>query len=369
MVPGQQEVGRLVEKDKSPRSRLYALWVILAAGAALSIGAYFLVRSWEDAAVRTSFEMLSAGHATSVNVELTRHFDVSDALVGLYVVSQQVERRQFDQFTATILASHNDIQALMWVPRVAPTGRSNLIKQTERDGIKDFRIRNVDGSEASATVTPQADHFPILYVQPIKENRDLLGIDLMADPRYRGLLEMACDTGRLAVSGPVQLDFKAGDDMGDGVLLARAIYRKGANLGSVTGRREGLEGFVLQLFRIDDLIHEALRESAVLGVNISVVYRGNPDELQLKNLHPSVSRDEKNIKSFSLNVARSTSALQLRVPLDHLGKPWSLMFTPTPRFWANNQAWTSLVVLAAGLFATLLSGICLLRPSAKSSQS
>jgi CHASE1-domain containing sensor protein len=366
MVVEERSKHQHVGEVHPPRFRLHLPWVILILGVTLSIFAYFSVRSWEEGVVRTSFSILSAGHAASVNLELTRHLDASDALLGLYDVSQRVDRQQFDRFGVTILARHNDIQALMWVPRVKPTERSSLIEQAEQDGLKDFRIHDVNGRDASGPVTPQADYFPILYVQPMQENSNLLGIDLMANPTYRGLLETARDTGHVEFSAPVQANLKVKESLGNCILLVQAIYQKGANLETMAGRREGLEGFILQLFRIDDLIAEALSESAVLGLDISVVYGGNSHELQRKNYHSSVPPEGQDIVSSPHNVTRSTSALKLRVRMDYLGKSWALVFTPTPRFWSNYQPWTSLVVLAAGVLISLLLAISSLMLSRRS---
>ena len=139
--------------------------------------------------------------------------------------------------------------------------------------------------------------------------------------------------------------------MGDSVLLVRAVYRPDANPVTVAERRAGLKGYVLQLLRIGDLIEEALKESAVLGLDISVVYGKNPDDLQRNYFHLSASRTDQIFNSPSQHF---TSGLQLRTPLLELGKSWGLMFTPAPRFWSNHQMWTSWAVLAAGLLLSLL---------------
>ena len=351
MVVGERKKNHHDEKARPARPRRYLPWVILAIGVPLSIAAYFSVKDWEKAVTRTDFEILSASHSAAVYNELARHLDASEALLGLYDVSPQVDRRQFAQFTATLIAKHNDIQALMWAPRVSTTQRTALVQQAAQNGFMNFHIRDVNGNVAPVAATSPTDYFPIYYVQPEKQNDDLLGVDLMADPNYHAMLETARDTGQMAVSPPVQLNLKLESRMGNGVLLAQAVYQRDANLETVAGRRAGLEGYMLQLFRIGDLIEEALKESAVLGLDISVVYGKNPGDLQRNYFHSSASRTDHIIDSLSRD---STSGLQLRTPLEGLGKSWGLMFTPAPRFWSNHQMWTSWAVLATGLLLTLL---------------
>ena len=354
MVVGERNNNQHIASVRPSRLRLYSPWVILTVGVLLSLVTFFSVRNWEKAVVHIDFEMLSASHAAAISNELTRHLDASDALVGLFAVSQHIERRQFDQFASNLLARHSDIQALMWAPRVTAAERPVLARQAEQDGLMNFRIHNINDGDTAMSATAAEQYIPIVYVQPMKQNDSLIGVDLMADPNYHDLLETACDTGQITVSAPLQLNLKTTDSVGNGVLLVRAVYEPGANLETVAGRRAGLGGYVLQLFRIGDLIEEALRESAVLGLDISVVYGRDPDKLQRNYFHSSLSHNNHDLSSFMRNVTGSGGGLELRTPLYDLGKSWALMFTPAPRFWSNHPMWTSWAVLAAGLLLSLL---------------
>ena len=114
---------------------------------------------------------------------------------------------------------------------------------------------------------------------------------------------------------------------------------------------------MLQLFRIGDLIEEALRGSAVLGLDIRVAYGKNADEMRRNYFHSSDSRDDHIAGSPVRDVTDAGGGLQLSTPLGNLGKSWALMFTPAPRFWSNHPMWTSWAVLAAGVLLSLLLAI------------
>jgi CHASE1-domain containing sensor protein len=357
MVVGEKNKNQHVQSARPSRLRLYLPWMILSVGILLSLVAFFSVKNWEKAVVHIDFEMLSASHAAAIGNELSRHLDASAALVGLYAVSQRVDRRQFDQFAANVLASHADIQALMWAPHVSVAERPVLASQAQQDGLMNFRIHDLNGGDTSMSEAAPGEFVPILYVQPMNNNDSLVGIDLMAVPNYHDLLESASDTGQMTVSAPLQLNLKTADSVGNGVLLVNAVYYQGANLETVAGRRTGLKGYVLQLFRIGDLIEEALRESAVLGLDISVVYGRDPDKLQRNYFHSSLSRNNYQISSFLSNFIGPAGGLELRTPLDDLGKSWGLMFTPAPRFWSNHPMWTSWAVLTAGLLLSMLLAV------------
>ena len=354
MVVGERSKNQHIESARPPRLRRFLPWMILAVGVLMSLFAFYSVKKWEKSVVHIDFEMLSASHAAAIGNELTRHLDASEALVGLYAVSQHIDRRQFDQFAEDVLASHTDIQAMMWAPHVSAADRPVLARQAEQDGLMNFRIHDLNGGDTSISITAPEEYVPILYVQPMTQNDSLVGIDLMAAPDYRDILEKARDTGHMAVSAPLQLNLKTADSVGNGVMLVHAVYYPEANLETVAGRRAGLKGYVLQLFRIGDLIEEALRESAVLGLDISVAYGRDPDKLQRNYFHSSLSRNNNQIGSLLSNFSGSADGLELRTPLDDLGKSWALMFTPAPRFWSNHPMWTAWAVLVAGLLLSLL---------------
>ena len=357
MVVGERQKSNHLEEVRPSRTRPYLPLAILTIGVVLSVAAYFSVRHWEEAMVHFDFEMLSASHAATIDNELARNLAALDALSGLYTVSRHVERQQFDRFAANISARHGDIQALVWAPRVNATQRAALIRQAEREGLTNFRIQRLNGDDAAKPETSQADAFPIFYVHPMDKNERLVGVDLISEPVYRSLLATACDSGRVAVSPPVQTNLNIGDSIGNGVLLAHAVYQEGANLQTIAGRRAGLEGFVLQLFRIGDLVEEALRESAVLGLDIRVAYKRNPVDPQRNNFHSLGSRLFDRISFPLRDFTDFPGTLQLRTPLGDFGKSWALIFTPGAKFWSHHPMWTSWAVLAAGLLLSLLSAV------------
>jgi CHASE1-domain containing sensor protein len=360
MVVGERKHNQSAGTVKAYRFRLFLCWMILVIGTILSVVAFRSVRAWERGYLHTDFDVLSASHAAAVANELNRHLDVTNVLAGLFDVSQRVDRLQFDMFAKTLLESHKDIQALMWAPRVGAAERAAFEGRAAQLGLANFRIRDLSGGDAPAAVST-TDYFPVYYLQPLQPNEDLLGADLMADDNTRDFLEKARDTGQLTVSPPVHLNLQVGDSMGNGVLLARAIYQQGANLETVAGRRAGLEGFVLQLLRMGDLIEEGLRESAVLGLNISVVYDWDPDDGRERHyFHSSASSNDHGIQISQSHATDAIAGLRLRTPLDALGKEWGLLFTPAPRFWLNHPMWMSWVVLGSGMLISALLAVGLL---------
>ena len=364
VVAGNQQQSRAVLGSEYSRLRLYAPWLILGVGIVMSIIAYYLVRNWEEAIISADFKMFATTRAAAIHRESIRHIDASTALVGLYDASREVDRQEFRQFAGEVLSHHLDIQAVMWAPRLSPAELGKLQERAAKDGIANLHLHepNSIGSAARAEST---DYFPVYYVQPEEPNSGLLGVDLMADTAYRGVLESARDSGGVMASSPVRL--RSGRASSYGLLLAQGVYRRGATSGTVTERRAALKGFVLQLFGVADFVQESWRDGADLGLDLSVYYEVGPNTRQLIYFQPSPSRmDDKDIASKLSALNSYATKLSWKTSLDMLGESWKLVFTPAPKFWSTHPIWRSWAVLGAGLLMSIILGTYSFRLSRQS---
>ncbi len=331
--------------------RSYLPWLIVAAGFIMSVAAYFLVRDWEEAIIRADFELLSATDAFAVQRELVRHLDSLVALAGLYDASQEVDRSEFRQFVAGVFKQHGDIEALMWVPRVAAARRDGLEQQAARQGLQGFHIREPE----SSSLKERAEYFPVYYLESSAPHAGLLGVDVMQEPAYRAVLEVTRDSGEVVGSEPILLPSEQGLEYG--ILLARAIYQKGMALDSVVQRRAALQGFVLQLFCIDDFVSESLQGSADLGLEIGIYYENIPGDPQRIYFQRSQSREQA-ASSFT-GGAEHGQGLVWRTTLGITDRPWELVMTPAPKFWASHPVWRSWVVSGTGFLISIWLGVYL----------
>ena len=365
MVALDQKQSRNDSEVKYPRLRLHAPWLILTSGIFLSLLAYFLVRNWEEALISADFRMFATTHAAALHREAIRHLDASTATVGLYDASLEVNHREFQQFSKEILLHHADIQAVMWVPRVSPAKVGALQGWATREGLNNFSLHEPNSIGLLGSHGGHGDYYPVLYVQPLESNAGLLGVDLMADSIYRGVLQTARDSGTIATSAPVRLPSDQGSAYA--LLLAQAVYKKGIIPQSVAERRTALKGFVLQLFRVADFVEESLLDSGVLGLDLRVYYDVGSGAPQLVYYRPSLShKNDLNIISQPHNFSGYATGLEWRTSLDLLGKPWKLVFTPAPLFWSTHPVWRSWAVLGAGLLMSILLGTYSFRLSRQS---
>ncbi|MFZ5530472.1 MAG: PAS domain S-box protein, partial [Pseudomonadota bacterium] len=102
----------------------------------------------------------------------------------------------------------------------------------------------------------------ICWVVPIVGNKRVLGYDLSVESRRNAVLAAARETGKVAISEPVELV-----QGGTGILMVRALR---------TGRAGGaVGGYLLYVFSTDLLFRDALGKHVPEGVRIDLSHRGH----------------------------------------------------------------------------------------------
>ncbi|NEQ34065.1 MAG: histidine kinase, partial [Leptolyngbya sp. SIO4C5] len=102
-----------------------------------------------------------------------------------------------------------------------------------------------------------SSYVPVTFVEPWQTNEAALGYDLASDPTRRQALRQARDTGAIAISGRIQLvQETAGNQYS--FLVFVPIYRQAA--ATVTTRQQQLQGYILGVFRVADVVEEALAD-------------------------------------------------------------------------------------------------------------
>ncbi len=131
-------------------------------------------------------------------------------------------------------------------------------------------------------------------------------------------------------------------------------------------RRDALLGFTVGVFRIADLVEQALARSQISGLDITVLDERAPVPDRVLHFHASRSRGH---TTYSPAMAEATAqtGLHSRIALELPGRNWPLLFTPAPAFWQEHTHYVAWIALAGGLAITLLL-VLRLRTSYKNQQ-
>ena len=99
--------------------------------------------------------------------------------------------------------------------------------------------------------------------KPLMGNEAAVGFDLASNSARLAAMERARDSGRMTITGRINLVQKS--DTRAGALVFLPIYEGGQVPAIPAAKRRGLKGFVLGVFRIDDAVQAIVRRSSIRG--------------------------------------------------------------------------------------------------------
>lgn len=215
-----------------------------------------------------------------MQARLQTHFDALLGVRGLYAAQGSVSRLQFRQFLAELRLAdtHPGFQAIQFV-RVVPDDAAAAFEQTVRED------RSVPGERfADFSIRPPGSrpmHYVIEFTEPMAGNEKAFGFDLAALPAHLQALELGRDTGRLVATERVKLlqDTRAQA----GFVVRLPIYRRGAAVDTLAQRRAALLGFAALVYRVDDLMREAIDPQLLPFLRLRIQdlgYAAQPSGLQ-----------------------------------------------------------------------------------------
>jgi PAS domain S-box-containing protein len=317
--------------------------------------------NWEQQRVQNAFQEAAHDRILVIQHEIVHTLGLVQDLGNFVDASPWIGRREFRKFVSPALKRHDSIQALQWVPRVTDAEHEAFVNEARRSFSR-FRITEQDDQGKIVRAVPRSEHFPILYVQPYLLNKALLGFDLASDEMQLKVLLEAADTGEKQVSAPVPVSRDGFEGTRFGVYLP--IYHKTGIIGQESSgdedklpetakqRRQQLRGFAVGVFRISDIVEQALASLTPGGIDIRIYDTSDEDEQQLLYHHTSRSRPEpSNLRDKHADSTVGTWEFTGNLDLEN--SHWFVVCNPvTSRFLPD--PWSGWVVLAGGLAFTIL---------------
>ena len=258
----------------------------LTAGLIMSVAALGLTEKWEREIRFAEFEHDAAVALAALRSSVKEMGERVDFLAERFQTLPTLTQEQFHRLTAPMLARRGTIQALQWVPRI-PGGLNAAGENTgggmgtgagEKSGGRQpgVEIREHDASSRLVPGKTRPEYFPVMYLEPLKGNEDLLGFDLGSTPARRNLLERARDSGRPAASGRIPLAGQGSEAYG--ILFFQPIFGGGEIPATVEDRRNRLMGYIGALLGISALATDALafQEAGGLNLQLAIFDRSAP---------------------------------------------------------------------------------------------
>ena len=356
---------RVMEIQRLPAmlwSRIPPSWrgyapLLLAAllGAGVTWMVFLEVTDLERQRVQIAFSDAARDRVLVIQREIEHSLGVVQDIGSFFDASRGVDRRQFREFVGPALKRDPSIQALQWVPRVTREEKREFLARA-RLGFHGFRITEAgdDGETVSASDRPE--HFPVLYVQPYRTNKALLGFDLASAPTQRAALQQARDTGRIQVFERSLLG--PGGSIQTGFAAYLPLYQRPRD--EETGEPEAMErgaadpgrlrGFAIGLFRFAAIIDRALANLSPGGIDMRFIATSAAGGE--RSVYTHVSR----LRRGGGGPGRGNSGGDIRNFVDKIqlaSRQWSVICTPISGRYQPDP-WSGRVVIGSGAAFTLL---------------
>jgi PAS domain S-box-containing protein len=297
----------------------------------LGFYAYRTALGKENERAASRFVEHIADQVRALEKEVAVGIEALHALHSLYDCSQEVTREEFAAFARMTLSRRPSIQALEWIPCVPGHQREVYEERARRDGLAEYFICDHLPTGHMIPSPPRDVHFPVYFVEPLAGNERALGFDLGSDALRRAALSQAAESRKATLSDPVVLVQETGSSYG--ILGFHAVYSH--EIGLDPSAADSLAGFVLSVFRVDDILEQSLLEAGDLI----------PSRMQFELVDADVNGEPLIIYStpgFDPAEMPRNGGWQKEVPLED--QQWLLNAYPTEAFLALHSTHHPLVL-------------------------
>lgn len=312
---------------------------------AILMGALVQNVAHERARLDNAVARLGERAAADLAGNIAQHQELLEGLRGLVDASDYVTATEFRTYTDDMLARLPNLQALSWNPLVT---RAELpafeARQRSQPGLANFTVTQRDAAGALQPVSPRPEYVVVAYIEPIADNRNALGFDILSNPARAAALETARSTGQPTATAPIDLVQESGTQKG--MLALLPVYRGGTDPGTESARRAALRGFAVGVYRLGDLLAETFRGSEWDSVEVTLVDvsdRENPVAIASLPARNSASPDQ---------VSAAPTATTM--PMDVYGRTWELTVRPTSEAFIDSRSGVMAILLLAALAVTFL---------------
>ncbi len=230
------------------------LIMLVLLGPVVALVTYTFTAAGERSRLTSQFEKDVGANVFALEAEIKANINALEALRGLYHASDRVNAEEFSQFADGLRQRHPAIHTLEWIPRVSASRRfSHEARGRQREDLENYEIteRNDDGELIRAE--DRKTYFPVYLIEPSAGNEAALGFDVASNPNRRQALIEAMASDKLTVTDPISV----GQENPSKAFLAFVpVYAEDAR--TFPERWKNLEGFVLGIFRINELLEKSL---------------------------------------------------------------------------------------------------------------
>ncbi len=338
------------------RRRFYSVAVPLSLTLIAVTFGFFASDLHERRRLQLDFEREAVTVGDGLARRLAVYLEVVHSLQSFYAASSMVTRDEFKQYVNRALRRVPGIQALSWNPRIPHSERESYEAAARQDGLEGFTIRELSAGRMVAAGV-RTEYVFVNFIEPQEGNENAVGYDVYSNPDRRAALDKARDSGRAVATSAITLVQETGSQ--SGVLVFVPVYEGGAIPERIDERRSRLQGYVVGVFRIGDVLRTALEGVHVRSLDVRL-FDDQPGSAPglLAAYRVDASGYPELLTDDVTELGNDTLKWSNNYPMAE--RTWRLVITPAPDFFSLLAAWQAWALLAGGLCLTALLGIFLL---------
>ncbi len=160
--------------------------------------------------------MISDSFTIINNIEL-------EGLQSYFESSDHVSYQDFIDYTQYLL-NNSTVKAWGWAPLVLSAETADFEEEMSQNLKEERTIWEVDSGGKRVPATGRKEYFPIKYIAPLKNNKEVIGFDEGSEEHRKNTLESAYNTGLNSASPPLKLVHN--EIIQDGILVFNPVYYK-----------------------------------------------------------------------------------------------------------------------------------------------
>jgi PAS domain S-box-containing protein len=335
--------------------RLLLSLVVAAIGITLSALFSWLLLRQESQLAEAQFRYDAARRVELIQRAVTYRLGELETLAVYYAGSELVERNEFHTFAKPLLEKRPGVVAFGWAPHIRAAQREAHEQFVRSHGLSKYQITERDKHGHFVPAGQRPEYWPILFIEPARENKEFLGFDIESNATYREALRRTTTSGQptASVCDPVERDAK-------GNILFYVVMPAKDEASSTAKRpadQPATDGFVFGLFDIGATVESVLRPTPVIGIDVSIIAPPSFGGEKFVYTRPARLRRQPGLTAAE----RTPADLRFSSELVIADSRWQVGCAPLNIYLQRYRTWGPAGILLCGLLATgLLIGYLLL---------
>ncbi|MBK8944057.1 MAG: CHASE domain-containing protein [Ignavibacteriae bacterium] len=307
------------------------LTIIIITGLISTIISYFIADNIEQKRLQIVFEKAASERIEIIyrSIEMTEL--VTESMRNLFLVKGDISYSDFQKFFNSYNKKMLGIQSIEWIPKIINSEKENFIKQASLTLGIPYGIYELDKNKNLINAREKNEYFPVYFLEPIENNKEVLGVDLSSDEARNSALRKSVAENMFVVSEKLNLVQDNKNEVG--IRLFEPVIKNITINKTPEERFDNLIGFVGGVFKPKNIVENSISILSVQGIDIYLLDRSASIENQILYYHKArISKDSSKRKSnFEDNKFQKQFVFG--------GRNWAIVCIPNKDFYDKNQAY------------------------------